>query len=81
MDAIFGAQENPELFSPLDGLLISTAAEEKIDSALILLVPDADHASDRETTSPKEYKIRVLCKDGPVMDCYISAHTHTVGRS
>ncbi|KAF8420741.1 hypothetical protein BGX38DRAFT_1137875 [Terfezia claveryi] len=77
MDAIFGAQESPELFSPLNGLLISKAVEEKIDKGLILIVPDADHARDWEATSPKEYKIRVLSKDAPGMDRYISAHTHT----
>ena len=45
MNAIFGAQESPELFSPLNGLLISKAVEEKIDKGLILIIPDTDHAS------------------------------------
>jgi len=73
----FLVPESPELFSPLNGLLISKAAEEKIDKGLILIVPDADHASDWEATLPKAYKIRVLSKDAPGMDRYISAHTHT----
>ena len=59
--AIFSAQESPELFSPLNCLLISKAAEEKIGKGLILIVPDVDHASDWEAISPPYYLGGVRC--------------------
>ena len=76
MDAIFGIQDSPELFSPKNGILISKSAEEKIDKGQIVIVPDVPNANgDWQTTSPKEYKIKILAKDAPGMECYISENS------
>jgi HNH endonuclease len=40
MDAIFGETKTPELFSPKNGLLISSWIEDIFDSGKLVLVPD-----------------------------------------
>ena len=70
MDKIFGRQENqePEMFSPENGLLLSDTAEKLMGSGLITLVPNiSPDATDDEVrgwteSAPKSYKIRILDK-------------------
>ncbi|KAJ9298211.1 hypothetical protein DTO271G3_3816 [Paecilomyces variotii] len=66
MDAIFGTTDAPELFSPKNGLMISTCVEEYFDSGKIVLVPDIpERASVIDIRGwikrdPRQYKIRIL---------------------
>ncbi|RWQ91615.1 hypothetical protein C8Q69DRAFT_122967 [Paecilomyces variotii] len=66
MDAIFGTTDTPELFSPKNGLMISTCIEKYFDSGKIVLVPDIpEHASIIDIKGwvkrdPRQYKIRIL---------------------
>lgn len=66
MTAIFGPTEQPELWSPLNGLLISAAAEDSFERGLYVVVPDiSDNASLDEISvwnrsEPKEYKIKII---------------------
>ncbi|KAI1646991.1 uncharacterized protein F4817DRAFT_338125 [Daldinia loculata] len=66
MDEIFGPGAREELFSPLNGLLLSTKVEKALDKGHLAIVPDvpdpADHALMRawSTTEPKGYKV-VVC--------------------
>jgi len=66
MDAIFGTTDTPELFSPKNGLMISTCIEKYFDSGKIVLVPDLpERASIIDTRGwikrdPRQYKIRII---------------------
>ncbi|KKA18479.1 hypothetical protein T310_7576 [Rasamsonia emersonii CBS 393.64] len=66
MDAVFRARKSPELFSPRNGLLISSCIEEFFDSGNLVLVPDLpDRPSVTDIRGwikrePREYKIRII---------------------
>ena len=71
MDAVFGVMKNPELFSPLNGLIVSRLVEERFDNGFMVIVP---RLPDRPTlaqialwndSEPKEYKIRILDLNHP----------------
>lgn len=66
MDAIFGKMKKPELFSPLNGMIISDLVEKKFDSGFMIIVPDLSDCSIQaqimlwNNSEPKNYKIRIL---------------------
>jgi hypothetical protein len=66
MDAIFGPNKIPELFSPKNGLVVYTLFEKVFDVGLLAIVPQLpNNPIDTELESwrnsePKEYKIRIL---------------------
>jgi hypothetical protein len=66
MTSIFGEMNPPELFSPYNGLLISTTAEKMLDEGRIVIVPRLpDRPSKSEVDNwqrckIKQYQIRVL---------------------
>jgi hypothetical protein len=66
MDTIFGMMEKPELFSPLNGMIVSDLVENIFDEGFMTIVP---RLSDNPTlgqialwnnSEPKEYKIRII---------------------
>lgn len=69
MDAIFGVAESPELFSPLNGMLVSQTVEEIIDKGFLVIVPRVpdDPTSAQislwNSSNPKEYKMRIIDRD------------------
>lgn len=72
MTSIFGVDAIGELFSTRNGIIMSAPAEERFDKGLFVLVPDVDSTSQHSVdiwnaSTPKEYKIRVLNKDDPLM--------------
>ena len=77
MDNIFGEQDEPELFSPRNGILMLTIAEKRMDKGLFVIVPNVpdDHSQDDVSnwhqTAVKEYKIRVLEPEDPLMQEHI----------
>lgn len=66
MNSVFGAMKEPELFSPLNGMLISHYVEKKFDSGFMTIVPRLSddptlaEMSLWQNSEPKEYKIRML---------------------
>lgn len=66
MTSIFGEMNPPELFSPYNGLLISTTAEKMLDEGRIVIVPrlpdrpSKSEVDDWQRCKIKEYQIRVL---------------------
>ena len=74
MDAIFGVMNPPELFQPLNGLIISSTVEEHFDKGFFAIVPRLpENPLNKETiawtkSNPKEYKIRILNFDYPAID-------------
>ena len=69
MDAIFGVAESPELFSPLNGMLVSKKVEEVFDKGFLVIVPRVpdDPTSAQislwNSSDPKEYKMRIIDRD------------------
>jgi hypothetical protein len=69
-DAIFGEMKTPELYSPGNGLMISSFIEDNFDSGKLAIVPDlSDNQTKNDLKSwikkgPRGYKIRVLDKTG-----------------
>ena len=71
MDAVFGKREKDNLCSPRNGILMSTAAYEKFDQGLIIIVPSLELESCQKkspcqplflawkTCEEKPYKIRI----------------------
>lgn len=45
MTAVFGPQNEPELFSPRNGLLISGEIESVLDSGILAIVPDVSEGA------------------------------------
>lgn len=66
MDAIFGPMDSPELFSPLNGMIISNVVESVFDKGLFVIVPRLPEDSSPEqrakwrASDPKEYKVRII---------------------
>jgi hypothetical protein len=66
MDAIFGPTDPPELFSPLNGLILCQEIEHHFDKGFFAIVPrlpdnpSIEDISAWNTSDPKEYKIRIL---------------------
>ena len=79
MDAIFGrGSAEPELFSPLNGLILSTSAEQRYDKGLFVIVPELDEdatahqVNEWHEMQAKPYKIRVVDHEAPNMKKFIS---------
>lgn len=77
MNSVFGSTETPELFSPLNGLIISELVGKKFDCGFMAIVPNL---SDRPTqaqialwnaSEPKGYKIRILDLKNPTAQKFI----------
>jgi hypothetical protein len=74
MDLVFGVMKNPELFSPLNGLIVSQHVEAKFDRGFMVIVPRLpNHPTLAQIASwnnsePKEYKIRILDLNHPEAD-------------
>ncbi|KAL9099680.1 MAG: hypothetical protein Q9163_004854 [Psora crenata] len=77
MDAIFGKMEEPELFSPSNGLMMSSDAENLFYKGYLVIVPRIDDHTSRSDierwnkSDPKEYKIRVIERNVNGMRKYI----------
>ena len=77
MDAIFGPTDTPELFSPLNGLILSTAVEDIFDKGFLTIVPRLPDLPSREqvalwnASKPKEYKIFIIDHNYSEMDLMI----------
>ncbi len=71
MTAIFGPTNKPELWSPRNGMIISSTVEEKFESGLYVIVPDLpENASPAEmalwnNSEPKEYKLKIIDLNHP----------------
>jgi hypothetical protein len=71
MDSVFGVMENPELFSPLNGMIVSQFVEDKFDKGFMAIVPRLpDYPTQPQIAAwnlsePKEYKIRILDMQNP----------------
>lgn len=82
MEAIFGPSETPELFSPLNGILMSSAAESRFDKGYFVIVPRTSpnpsraEVQDWHNWEPKEYQIRVLEPDVKEMNLFISTYSN-----
>ncbi|KAL8735548.1 MAG: hypothetical protein Q9166_000716 [cf. Caloplaca sp. 2 TL-2023] len=65
MTAIFGSDADNELFSPLNGMLISTRAEKLLADGFLLIVPDVPDKPSRaeilewQNSDPKQYVIKI----------------------
>ena len=74
MDAIFGPTKPSELFSPLNGLLLSNTIERFFDKGFFTIVPRLpDNPSVKDVmawndSKVKEYKIRILNYEHPKID-------------
>lgn len=72
LNAIFGPSLEDELFSPLNGMIVSKQFEKIWDKGFLAIVPDVkDDATDQELESweksnPKEYKVRILDPDNKI---------------
>jgi len=80
MDALFGREPGTEseLFSPLNGLLISDVAEAKFDNHSLVIVPDSEDTAtatrthDRHESSERGYKLRLVNRKSQEMYHLIS---------
>lgn len=74
MDSVFGVMEKPELFSPLNGMIVSQLVEMKFDKGFMAIVPRLpDYPTQPQIAAwnlsePKEYKIRILDPKNPEAD-------------
>jgi hypothetical protein len=79
MDSIFGVMETPELFSPLNGMILSQVIEKKFDKGFIVIVPRLPNYPSQpqialwNLSNPKEYKIRILDLTSPEVDEAVSS--------
>ena len=77
MNAIFGPMNPPELFSPLNGLLLSSMTESLFDKGFFTVVPNLpENPSEKDVAAwnslkVKEYKIRILNFQHPKIDFVI----------
>ena len=66
MTAIFGETDEPELWSPRNGMLVSSQAEAAFNKGFLAIVPNvSDQASLAEislwsNSEPKEYKLKII---------------------
>ncbi|KAI9765070.1 MAG: hypothetical protein M1839_005617 [Geoglossum umbratile] len=71
MNSIFGPTNPPELFSALNGLIVSSVVESVFDKGFLVIVPRiSNNPSIAELlqwneSNPKEYKIRIIDLDNP----------------
>lgn len=81
MTAIFGEDVLGELFSPRNGIMMSTVAERRFDKGLFVIVPDVEENPSESTisrwcsSSVRDYKIKVLDKSHPLMIQFINGNT------
>ena len=74
MNAIFGPMNPPELMSPLNGLMVCSEIEDRLDKGFFAIVPRLPDNPNNEATiawtnsQPKEYKIRILNFQHPDID-------------
>lgn len=88
MDAIFGRMERPELFSPLNGMIISDLVETKFDNGFMVIVPDLPddpiilkaQIQLWNSSEPKNYKIRILASESPETQEYIHSSSQETWR-
>jgi hypothetical protein len=77
MDTVFGVMEKPELFSPLNGMIVSQLVEGKFDKGFMAIVPRLpDYPTQQQIaqwnlSEPKEYKVRILDLENPEVDEFI----------
>lgn len=78
MNSVFGVMEEPELFSPRNGMLISHLVEKKFDKGFMAIIPRLpDHPTQPQIaqwnlSEPKEYKIRMIDLNNPEVDHVIT---------
>jgi hypothetical protein len=66
MDSIFGKTKTPELFSPKNGLIISSLIEDVFDSGKLVIVPDVPNIPSASDISawvrrePRKYKVQII---------------------
>jgi HNH endonuclease len=71
MNSVFGIMEEPELFSPRNGMIVSQLVEKKFDKGFMAIVPRLpDNPTQSEIaewnlSEPKEYKVRILDPESP----------------
>jgi hypothetical protein len=86
MDAVFGKAKKPELFSPRNGLLISSTIEKFFDSGKLVIVPDVPSkpsAIDIRTwirQEPRGYKVRIIDPTWEMLDQFIRPQSPTKWR-
>jgi hypothetical protein len=86
MDAIFGPANPPELFSPSNGLIMSSAAEELFDDGIFVIIPTLpDDPSEEEIkawnqSNPKDYKVKILDMANPRVKKLISPYSNKIWR-
>jgi hypothetical protein len=74
MDSIFGPMDPPELFSPLNGIIMSSTIEAKFDQGFFVIVPrfpenpSVSEVSAWNSSHPKEYKVRIIDMKHEVID-------------
>ena len=79
MDEVFGRgrTEEPELFSPSNGLLMDSGIEKKMDQGFLVIVPHLTNLNPETevdawyNSSVKSYKIKVLNPDGKGMKNHV----------
>ena len=79
MDAIFGTEPaGSELFSPLNGLILSNTAEQRFDKMQFVIVPalsdnaTSDQIEDWQNATTKDYRIRIVDDEAANMRMFIS---------
>ncbi len=82
MTAIFGPTNEPELWSPCNGMLISSVVQSKFESGLFVIVPDLHKAASRteialwNNSEPKEYKLKIIDKNHPSAGRWFDLERH-----
>ncbi|KAJ9318384.1 hypothetical protein DTO271D3_1046 [Paecilomyces variotii] len=74
MDAIFGKQSSPELFSEKNGLIISTVIEKVLDTGVLVIVPDLPDKPTQKVLTRwlnqdiRDFKIRIIDREWSKLD-------------
>ncbi|KAI1211990.1 uncharacterized protein F4807DRAFT_472812 [Annulohypoxylon truncatum] len=82
--ALFGDDVRGELDTPYNGLLLNTAAEKAMDDGAIVIVPDlpddpsVEEVTAWESTSPKDYKWRIMDPDADILNSVVQESTETL---
>src|SRR5262249_12467456 len=77
MDAIFGPNDEPELFHPANGLPLSNPVEFMFDKGFFVIVPDLPDDPNVEEifawqqSEPKEYKFKLISLEHPKVDQFV----------
>ncbi|KAL1846747.1 hypothetical protein Plec18170_009038 [Paecilomyces lecythidis] len=79
MDAIFGKQSSPELFSERNGLIISNVIEKVFDAGVLVIVPDLPERPTQKillnwlSQDIRDFKTRIIDSEWPKLDYGIIA--------